>query len=106
MADRRFFPVDKKLKKIFDKVEKQFEDEGVTRGQIVEIYYLLFKNAKQLISSGEYPTIRIPGLGIFRPKIKALKKRVRLTEDEEKKEIYQKVLDRLVFEKNKRKRNK
>jgi len=101
----RRFPIDKTINKIFNETEDHFKDKGVTRDQIKDVFYLLFRNSKEVMKSIDFPEVILPKFGRFRPKIGAVKKLKRKFKDEDTvyRKLWKTVL-RIKSEKQKRKR--
>lgn len=101
------FKIDKTLNKIFLEVEEEFKGQNITTKEVKEIFYLFWSNVRESMRLLTFPTIIIPKWGIFKPSIKNitkyknnLKKR-----NDDKSIIVSKSINRLLTEKNNRKRN-
>lgn len=103
--------LDKTIGKIFYETYIEFKDDLKSEDQPKEIFVSYFKYIKEVISSGHFPTIKIPKFGTLTPSVSNMekisgfyeKKNGEFYEDASKK--MKDSINRLKKEKIKRKRN-
>ena len=105
--NKKVFPIDKTLNKIFNEALEKFEDRGVSRDQIKDAFYIYFKNAGNAMKSFSFPTIIFPKFGRLIGKSKAIEnysKKFLKEGDENSSSQLINAADRISAERKKRKR--
>lgn len=106
------YKIDKTLNRIFDEVYQEFKDQGVTRAQVSDIFYMYFRLSTDVLRSYDFPSVKIPLLGRIEAsvaRLKTFKKHVSVAKDPERRKLAErlgKTIDRIESEHLKRKRTK
>lgn len=90
----RGFKADKTLNRILQEVYEEFKDQGVSREQVSDVFYMYFKIVREVMKSWDFPTIKIPYLGHIQSspaRLKSLHKRVMKSPAENKVEVGERI---------------
>lgn len=112
--------LDETMNKIVDDLYEDLrkEDPEITREQVVEVYVMFWRGAADMMRRMKKPLINVPSFGRFVQNTKVIRDKLEILKNTQKKrkilgwkkdlsdvcEEYQKTLDRIIEEKQKRKR--
>lgn len=105
--------LDKTMNKILTEAEEKFQDRGVSREQVKEVFNLYWAVVASFMRDVRYPRVHIPKFGYLLPKVTFIKEKLNSFKHNpkwgEEGEYYAKhaeeALERIKTENKKRKRN-
>ena len=102
---------DKIMGKVLNEAYEEFKDELIDSSQVRVLFYSYFKYISSVVSSGYFPTIKIPKFGTLYPSVNYLQRKLNIFKNKEEEYFEQSsvkienAINRLKTEKIKRKRN-